>query len=140
MFPVTVDVLTKTLSFLEARHRIIANNIANVNTPDFKAFEAPMSEFQRALSTAIEDHRRDPSRPFVLPETGNIRDTGSGLAVKAVQAKGEGASMLRHDGNNVSIEKEMSDLAENTLLYRTMTDLLRKQFMILQSAIRERAD
>jgi len=140
MFPVTVDVLTKNLTFLEARHRIIANNIANANTPSYKASEAPMDEFRRALGAAIEAHRKDPSKPFVLSQTEHISDGSGGLVVRPLVVKGAGASVLRHDGNNVNLEKEMTDLAENTVLYRTMSDLLRKQFMMLQTAIRERAE
>jgi flagellar basal-body rod protein FlgB len=133
-----VDVLTRSLNFLEARHRIISNNIANVNTPDFKAQDAPIGEFRAALERATERHRRNPAEPLKLAAAEHIRETRTGLEVTGIESKG--TSILRHDGNNVDLEREMSDLAENTLLYRTLSELLRKQFAGLNAAIRERAD
>lgn len=138
LFPTSVDVLTKSLNFLEARHRIISNNIANANTPGFKAQEAPVAEFQAALKRAIDSHRRRPSQPLKLSGADRIKDTGMGLEVAAVESKG--TSVLRHDGNNVDLEREMSDLAENAILYRTLSELLRKKFSGLEAAIRERAE
>jgi len=139
IFPVSVDALTKSLSFLEERHRIISNNIANSDTPGFKAQAAPMGEFQKALAGAIEARRANPAAEFRLERTAHVREGRRGLEVVPVTAAGDAAGILRHDGNNVSLDREMANLAENTLLYRTMSDLLRKQFQMLQSAIQERA-
>ena len=50
LFPTSVDALTKSMTFLEERHRIIADNIANAGTPNYKAKSAPIAEFQRALA------------------------------------------------------------------------------------------
>lgn len=140
MFPVSVEVLTKSLSFYEERHRIIANNIANADTPFFKAKRAPLAEFQKALSEAIEARQKDPSTPFVLRSTPNVKWGAGGLKVTALEAKGPDGAILRHDQNNVSLEKEMASLAENTLMYRAMSDLLRKQFSMLRLATRGRLD
>jgi len=132
--------LTKSLAFAEERNRIIANNIANANTPFYKAKRAPVAQFQAALSRAIERSRKAPSAPLVLESTRNITDRGASLEVKPVEDRRPGGSILRHDRNNVSLEKEMAALAENTLTYRTLADLLRQQFMLLRLAVRERPD
>jgi flagellar basal-body rod protein FlgB len=135
VFPNSVDVLTKSLSFAEARHRIIANNIANANTPFYKAQRAPVEEFQQALSRAIE--RAQGGERVELQDTKNVSFDKYGMEVTPVEAGGD-ASVLRHDENNVSLEKEMAALAENTLMYRTMSDLLRKQFSLMRMAVSER--
>lgn len=139
MTPVTVDVLAKSLSFAEERHRIIANNIANANTPFFKAKRAPVGEFQRVLAQAIDRARESGSGRLELPRTINVALRDGALEVKAVEDMNAGA-ILRHDQNNVSLEQEMGALAENTLMYRVFADLLRKQFAMLRMAIRERVD
>lgn len=140
MFPVSVEALTKSLSFYEERHRIIANNIANANTPFFKAKHAPLVEFQKALSKAIEARQKDPSTAFTIRSTRNVKWETGGLKLSALETKGPGGAVLRHDQNNVSLEKEMASLAENTLMYRAMSDLLRKQFSMLKLATRGRLD
>ncbi len=134
-FPTSVETLSKALCFAEERHRIIQNNIANVNTPFYKAKRAPVAEFNAALQKAVK--ARKSGVPFNMRSTRNIRQTGSGLAVTPVE---DLSCVLRHDRNNVSLEKEMHELAENTLMYRTLADLLRKQFHSLRMAISERLD
>ncbi|MHC4711930.1 MAG: flagellar basal body rod protein FlgB [Planctomycetota bacterium] len=139
IFPVSVDVLTKSLSFAQERHRIIANNIANANTPFFKGKRAPVAEFREALSDAIECSRADRSRPLTMANSSHVRERGGALEIVPVEDVSRDA-VLRHDGNNVNLEHEMAALAENTLMYRTFADLLRKQFAMLRAAIRERVD
>jgi len=140
LFSPATDALTKTLSFLEERHRIIANNIANADTPFFKAKAAPLEEFQEALSKAIDRARSGRAAGLALKPTRHVADGPSGLVIEPVEARGADAGILRHDGNNVNLDKEVSDLAQNAIMHRALSDLLRKQYLMLQSAIRERVD
>lgn len=140
LYPTSVDALAKAMTFLEERHKIIANNIANAGTPFYKAQSAPMAEFRRALSEAIENHRANPCQPFHLEPTKHIRDGWNGLSVTPIVDGAPDAGILKHDGNNVSLETEMSELAQNTLMHRVMAELLRKKFAGLRSAIAERVD
>ena len=140
MFPVTVDALTKALSFAEERNRIIANNIANANTPFYKARRAPVAEFQKALSQAIEKAGASAGTGLRLSGARGIREVAGGLEITPSVKVTDASSPLRHDENNVSLEKEMTALAENTLMYRTLADLLRKQFGLLRLATRDRLD
>ncbi len=126
--------------FLEERHRVIANNIANANTPFYKAKTAPLSEFRQALAEAVSASRRLGGTPPALRDTRHIDFTPNGMTVTPLEVASADASVLRHDGNNVNLEHEMADLADNTLLYRTMSDLLRRQFLTLSSAIKERVE
>jgi len=139
MFSPTMDVLTKSLTFLEQRHRIIADNIANINTPFFKAKEAPLDEFRKSLADALRAAGKTGASALTLRSTEHVRFGPDGMAVTPVEANAPDA-VLRHDQNNVSLEREMAALAENTLLYRTLSDLLRKQFMMLQTAVKERVE
>ncbi len=136
----TVDALTKSMSFLEERHRVIANNIANANTPFFKAKHVPLAEFQQALAKALAKAKTDGSKPLTLAPTEHIRDTRYGLKVEATESRGADAGTLRHDGNNVNLEAEMADLGENTVMYRVMSELLARQFRGMKAALAERVD
>jgi flagellar basal-body rod protein FlgB len=137
LFGSSIDVLAKSMAFLDARNRIIANNVANAATPGYKAQRAPLAEFQQALAKAIES-RRSGADGLVL-RARHIRDGREGLRVTA-QIDPNPSDILRHDGNNVNLETEMASLAENTLLHGVMANLLRKQFTMLKAAISERVD
>jgi flagellar basal-body rod protein FlgB len=111
------------LSGLAARQRTIANNVANVDTPNFKASEV---RFEDTLRNAIS--------------RGN-----SGLAPSdaALQAGVKRATMLdatssRGDGNNVDIEREMEMLAEANLTYSALTQTLSTRIGILRNVINGR--
>jgi flagellar basal-body rod protein FlgB len=140
IFPTSVDALTKSMTFLEERHRLILDNIANVGTPGYKAKSAPIAEFQRALAKAIEERQANRSKPLALESTAHFRETRNGMAVTPSTAPEGDSGILKHDGNNVSLEKEMSDLAQNTLMHRVMSELLRSRFAGLKSAIAERVE
>jgi flagellar basal-body rod protein FlgB len=140
IFPMSVDALTKSMTFLEERNRMIADNIANIGTPNYKAKSAPVAEFQRALAKAIEEHHANPSKPLALEATAHVRDTGNGLVVTPSTGVEGDSGILKHDGSNVNLEKEMSDLAQNTLMHRVMAELLRNRFAGLKLAIAERVE
>jgi len=109
----TVGLLGKLMDVGALRHRILAHNIANVNTPGFKKSEV---QFERALQQAItKGHADDVQRasPRVV-----LSD----------------AAALRKDGNNVDIDKEIGQLTKNTLLFNTYANILSRKFKMLKSA------
>jgi len=64
--------LEKTLAFAEARNRMLANNIANIDTPGFRAGQLDVSAFQAALREASARRER-PGDRFKLDESREIR-------------------------------------------------------------------
>jgi flagellar basal-body rod protein FlgB len=108
------------LSGLAARQRTIANNVANVDTPNFKASEV---RFEDALKTAIS--------------RGSSTTAPSDAALQAGVKR---ASMLdatssRGDGNNVDIEREMEMLAEANLTYSALTQTMASRIGIMRTVI-----
>ena len=123
-------------SFAEARHAVLADNIANIDTPGYKARDLPVVEFQQMLARAAEESRRT-GGPLRLSGSENIDVSLDGhIDFKAVER--EQNNLLFHDQGNRSIEKEMSELVKNTLLHRVAIEVLRKQNETLEAAIRER--
>lgn len=128
--------LTAMLSFTESRNRTIAENVANLGTPGYKARQLDVQAFQKALGQALDrradaPHRRlaFEGREFSVDGSGRVRVTPSARPVE---------SLLFHDGTNVSLEREMSDLAENALAHQTTARLLEGKFEGLRKAIRGR--
>lgn len=110
--------LEKGLEALALRHRVIANNIANANTPGFRKSEV---SFAQVLSRYLDRSARpggagEPFRPMVFQVMGTTQ---------------------RLDGNNVDIEVEMANLAENTLLYQAVARQLSSKLSYLRMAISE---
>ncbi|AGL01662.1 flagellar basal body rod protein FlgB [Desulfoscipio gibsoniae] len=111
-------ILTKQLDTCTLRQRVIANNIANFNTPGFKKSEV---SFQQQLKKALDDSH--------VKQNNNLAE----LTPKIVQVKN---TAMKADGNNVDIDQEMVNLATNTLLYRLATRVKSDKGNILSYVIK----
>ena len=129
--------LAAAMSFAHARHGVIAENIANMSTPGYKAKRLDMDGFQRALGRALVRHGDDPNKPFTI-ESKQARSDGRGHLTVNPSVK-PGRNLVFHDGTNLSIEREMSDLAANAMWHEMTTTLLRGRFEALHKAIRGRS-
>jgi flagellar basal-body rod protein FlgB len=113
--------LQAAMSGLAARQRAIANNVANVDTPNFKASEV---RFEDALKSAIS--QRSPGSPA----------DQSTLNAAASRTTLVDATSLRGDGNNVDIDREMAMLSETNLTYSALTQVMTTRLGILRSVIK----
>lgn len=130
-----ISALTTTLSFNETRLQMLANNVANVETPGFRTKTLDQAEFQSALRKALEKHDADPTRPLSVNSGKEVRTAPDGrLLVTPSDQPVE--NLLFHDGTNQSIERQMSELAKTGMTHDLATGLLRGKFQSLQKAIR----
>lgn len=122
--------LEKALEGTALRHRAIANNIANVDTPGYKRMEVYFEEeLQRALSgNGIAGRRTHPAH---LP-IGSADPAGVTPTVVT-----DPSTSYRLDGNNVDIDIEMAKLAKNTLLYNALVQEVAAELGRLRTAITE---
>lgn len=107
------------LDGLATRHAAISSNIANVNTPGYKRIEVP---FEAALARAVRENVNAcglPCRPTLDFTPPVVRDPSVGRA----------------DGNNVDIERETVQLADNTLRYETLSSYIAGFFTGLKAVI-----
>lgn len=131
--------LELTVRFAAQRQRLIAHNIANLDTPDFRQLEVSPKGFQKALSEAVEERRRRTGG-----EHGELRFSGNGEVERASDGRlvfnprTPSGNILFHDRNNRDLERLMQDNAENAAAFRVATDLLRSRYEILRAAIAER--
>ena len=117
MFDSTVDLLSRTLGYAQQRHKVIAANLANVETPNYKAKDLP---FNAILKSAVAQYERDPSRAAEYQDPRLVLDV-----------TGE----IRFDGNNVNNENEMIKLTKNSGLYMTAVDLIKYKFTTVVRAL-----
>ena len=132
-----LPVLEAGLNFTTARHQAILQNLANVDTPFYKAVDAPVAEFQQLLKRSIQHRDERPVPIFRLEQGLDVKGKPEGgLAVRFRENKDEGP--LGHNDNNTNIEMEMVRMADNTAMHNALAELLQQQFKMLGEAIRAR--
>jgi flagellar basal-body rod protein FlgB len=118
-------VLEQMLQFTSARHKLLAENIANLDTPGYKQKDLSVASFQAAIQERIK--ARESRAPENVSFDGTIGD---------VIEPNDG--MLSHDGNNRSAEQLMSEFAKNAMMHNMAVEMLRKQYSMLEMALKER--
>lgn len=98
------------MDLLSARQKLVASNIANVDTPGYKAKDI---DFQFEFMSLAQD-----AQPNVVE--------AQGLVVK-------------NDGNNVSMDREARLLAENALRFNLASNLMKSQLKLVNNAIQEKS-
>lgn len=126
----TFSLLAKGLETSSLRHRVIADNIANVNTPLFKR---KIVRFEDEMNSALQRRQELPGQ---RTDTRHIplQDDRSHLEIRPIVVTDRLHSM-RNDRNNVDIDQEMSDLAKNTMSYQIYATRLASLFEGLNEVI-----
>lgn len=126
LFDKTNQALATSINMRQLRQSIISSNIANAETPGYHAAKI---DFEEALGRAldIDDMNKlsaTNEKHFALGSAGSVRPD--------VYANPDVA--VNNDGNTVDLEKEMSALAENTLLHKAALSLINKKMAALKYA------
>ncbi|WP_188454395.1 flagellar basal body rod protein FlgB [Virgibacillus oceani] len=127
LFGRTFQTLESSLDYATAKNRTISNNIANADTPNYKAKDVVFKNvLNDALTSSLEAKRTNARH---LP----FDNSGLQHSYKIVTNK---TTMYNHNGNNVDIDKEMSELAKNQIYYQGLVDRINGKFSSLQMVIR----
>jgi flagellar basal-body rod protein FlgB len=116
LFDVTSSALEVAIKGTEQRQGVLANNLANVNTPNFKRSDV---SFQGALASALQSSNGDPS---VVDNT-------------AFTTSSDSSTSMRADGNNVDVDVESANLAKNQLLFDSVMAIDTKRLHTMDQAI-----
>ncbi|TWT77213.1 flagellar basal body rod protein FlgB [Posidoniimonas polymericola] len=131
----TLPVLEQVVNFSQARHGVLAGNIANLDTPGYKTRDLSPELFQENLKQAIEDSRRPASAGQAgAASGGGGKDRFDSIA----KVKDSLKSILRHDGVDVSLEHQIAEISKNHAQHNLAVNLMSTQFRQLRSAISER--
>ncbi|GEN54151.1 flagellar basal body rod protein FlgB [Halobacillus faecis] len=125
LFSSTFTSLENALDYSSAKNRAISNNIANVDTPGYKAkgvaFKDVLSQEHSFLQAKKTNERH-------LPFTNDSREPYRTFTKTNTE--------YNHNGNNVDIDKEMNELAQNQIQYQALVDRMSGKFRSLESVIR----
>lgn len=102
------DLIKKSMEASNTRSQVISNNIANVNTANYKRYYV---NFEDTLKNRIDN--------LSLKKT-NSKHLDDGNSFGNVSVEQDTASSMNSDGNNVDIDTEMANQAKNTLMYEAL--------------------
>ncbi|MDP8225538.1 MAG: flagellar basal body rod protein FlgB [Candidatus Lernaella stagnicola] len=124
----TSALLKRSLDIHSHRVDLIAGNLANADTPGYKARDL---DFRAALQDAAEQTTMNPGH---LARTHPQHLDRGDLAMEIEEQDQAEDGSIRVDGNTVNTDKELQKMAESQLMYNaTITALARKMKMINQA-------
>jgi flagellar basal-body rod protein FlgB len=139
----SIPVLEQVINFTEARHGVLAGNIANLDTPGYRTRDLSPALFQEQLQDAIETRRQPPS-PTYGPNLSGL-PPGSESSRRAerelrafTKVKDSMKSILRHDEADVSMEQQINEIVKNQQQHNLAISIMSAQFRLLRAAITER--
>ncbi len=112
-------VISGALDGLAARHRVYANNIANLETPGFQPSEVPFETQLRRMRDEMAANPASPSAAHIL----------------ALDSVPDNQQADRVDGNGVQADRQVTQLAESTLTYEALTQAARMREALLRSVV-----
>ena len=126
-----LQILERSLDAATLRHRMIANNIANIDTPQYKSKQVVFEELlQQELGTTSGQPRLEAYRtnerhlPFSMSQ---------GFALPQVISNTN--QIMQSNDNDVDVEYEMNELAKNQIWYNGLTQLTAGSFQKLKAVI-----
>lgn len=124
LFSGTIGSLERGLDFSALKGKAISQNIANVDTPNYKSKDVSFSQMlNEAKHSPIQAYRTD-DRHFDF---------------KASQSSGGTFSSrfrYRSNGNGVDMDREQANLATNTIYYNALVDRMNGKLNTLQNVIK----
>lgn len=127
----TVPVLQEVIGFAQARHEVLAGNVANIDTPGYRVRDLSVDTFQQRLGEAIEELHRTGSE-LSPGEISKQRDT----AMQEVRETTR--DILYHDGTDLGMEQQVLEISKNQYMHNMAISIMTTQFRMLQTAISER--
>ena len=120
-----LSMLRERMQWHQARQQVLAENVANADTPNYQARDIVAPDFERRLSTASLGLARTDPNHIVSTDTG-----GTQYATDST-----GRYEIRPRGNSVTHEDEMMKVAANQMDYEAVTSLYMHSLSMIKLAI-----
>ena len=118
MADITFELIKKSLNASALRQKVIANNIANINTKGFKRSEVVFEDKLKSELAKIESNPEsiDALQPQVITDK---------------------STSFREDGNNIDLDLEMANMAANNIMYNMLVNRINSKFNMTRYIISE---
>lgn len=120
-----VEMLRRRLNFTADRHVATVSNLANAETPNYKALELP---FKKQLENVLKGK----PGPEIQTKTDPRHFPAPGTAPWRYQ---ESSAPAKLDGNNVNMDEEVVRLEEDSIRYESFSQVLSSEFTRIVDAI-----
>ncbi|OPX44596.1 flagellar basal body rod protein FlgB [Ruminiclostridium hungatei] len=126
------SILEKSLNASWTRNDVITQNLANVDTPQYKRKDVAFEEYLNDSMgrTKLEGTVTD-KRHIAINSRGNVD------SIEPELVEDNSDSSMRIDGNNVDIDSEMANLAKNQIKYNALIQMLNGNYSKIKSVISE---
>jgi flagellar basal-body rod protein FlgB len=125
----TIQALQASLKFRQLRQELIASNIANAETPGYKAKKI---DFEEALARALDV---DDQLKMNTTDSKHFNVGGGGFNNLEPEIYEDSNGIVSPDGNNVDRDQEMAEMAENKIMYDASVQLLNKKLGLMKYAV-----
>lgn len=131
IFDRTMQLVHRTLDLRQARQRVIASNIANEETPGYRAVDLNFLDSLRAA------HQNQGLVSQALTQGTHLGPRGEGVQRVVGTLTDVPADDLPLDANSVNIELEMAKMSDNAMQYNGAAAIMAIHFRHLMGAIRD---
>jgi flagellar basal-body rod protein FlgB len=130
LFPEHLNLTARVMDFQLQRQNIVSANLANINTPGYKARRL---EFEKDLQAALETAESGAmarTHPEHFPEAFSAEQAESTVSKSLMPRVVQGV-------DNVDLDTEVAVMAKNNLLYSALTTVMQKNFAGLKQVIQD---
>ncbi|WP_066366971.1 flagellar basal body rod protein FlgB [Neobacillus fumarioli] len=128
----TINLLQLALDASSLRQQVISNNLANAETPGYKAKQVVFEDILRQKLAGQSNFTGKQTDPRHIP-------IGSPPAIPSAQIVANNDTVMQNNGNNVDVDQEMTQMGKNALWYYALIEQLNSQFQQLSIAITGRS-
>lgn len=129
LFGGNFPLVEKSLNLRSRRHELIVSNITNADTPNYKSFDIVIDEELKKTGHSTANI------PLEATHRNHLRSQSNGFDQVTIHTKESDGFNLRGDGNTVDMDEEMVNLSENSLIYRASSQIMKRMFGALRTAI-----
>jgi len=128
-----LSMLRTRLQWSQERQRVLAENVANADTPKYRGRDLVAPKFEEAaqVTPAVVS-------PVSLTRTESGHIDGMGASGSAFRTESKGNNEIRPTGNAVNLEDEMMKVAANQMDYQAVTALYTRSLNLMKTALGKR--
>jgi flagellar basal-body rod protein FlgB len=125
-----LSMLRTRLQWSQERQRVLAENVANADTPHYRARDLAPPKFETSAAGSA-----GPLMTVSLARTERGHMAGIGQSGSPFRTKSEGKYEVRPTGNSVNLEQEMMKVAANQMDYQAVAALYTRSLSLIKTAI-----
>ena len=113
------DTLKDSLEFRAQRHKIIASNIANINTPNYKEKDLVFADMLKANKSSNDLKMQMTSNHHIS----SFQNTHNNQRYKVVTTDN---TYEQNDENSVNLDKQMASMTQNSMMVNALSSSIKK--------------